>query len=252
MLQDWMIIIRIRWLQHSHQKSGCCCNFPQRQRCNVVAAIHSTHWIRLLDAPCLKPMSTYMPSAIATKLREKAELRLWTQCFASPVGIALPKAATMETAMNWFRNSGRWPAGRCVFTDADFAPSMVTDRPETVRLEERNARYWTFQLEFCILAKPTNPKQTSSYNELNPVWKIAHWLQTPQKGRTQNQERNTASGKVLTVTPRKESLNRPNISGSSGAQLEMETLSATAKAMAQIKQKSSDFEETRCLFCGER
>jgi hypothetical protein len=50
---------------------------------------------------------------------------------ASMVGLAFPRAAKMETAM-----SGLWPTDCCVFKDADSAPSMVTNRPETIQLEK--------------------------------------------------------------------------------------------------------------------
>jgi hypothetical protein len=42
----------------------------------------------------------------------------------------------METTMDGFRNSGLWPVDRYVFTDDDFAPSTVTDRPETIELQK--------------------------------------------------------------------------------------------------------------------
>jgi hypothetical protein len=45
----------------------------------------------------------------------------------------------METAMNGFRNSGLWPVDRRVFTDDDFTPYMVTDRPGTIQLEKQTA-----------------------------------------------------------------------------------------------------------------
>nr|CAD7203152.1 unnamed protein product [Timema douglasi] len=40
------------------------------------------------------------------------------------------RAATMEIAINEFRDSGLWRVDRHVFTDADFAPSAVMDQPE--------------------------------------------------------------------------------------------------------------------------
>jgi hypothetical protein len=75
---------------------------------------------------------SYMASAIATRLREKPRV-------ASLVGVAFPRAATMQTAMNGLWNSGLWPVDRSVVTDDDFAPSLVTDRPETVQLQKPTA-----------------------------------------------------------------------------------------------------------------
>jgi hypothetical protein len=68
-----------------------------------------------------------MASVITAKLREKPGQRLLAEHIASPVGMAFLKAATMETAMNVFRNSGLWRVDRCVFVYDDFTPSMITD-----------------------------------------------------------------------------------------------------------------------------
>jgi hypothetical protein len=45
-----------------------------------------------------------MASAVALKLREKPWQRLPTEHIASLVGMAFPRAATMETTTNVFRN----------------------------------------------------------------------------------------------------------------------------------------------------
>jgi hypothetical protein len=74
-----------------------------------------------------------MASAVATKQREKHGRRQSTEHIASLADMAVPSSATVETAMNRFRNTGLWPVDRFVFTDGDFATSTVTDRPETIK-----------------------------------------------------------------------------------------------------------------------
>jgi hypothetical protein len=76
-------------------------------------------------------------------------------------------------------------------------------------------------------------------------------LQTPQSVRAKSQERNTASGVVLAGIPHKESLNTPNTIGSLGAKPKRKRLFATAKTVAQKKQKLTSAEETCCLVCGK-
>jgi hypothetical protein len=98
-------------------------------------------------------MDSFMPSAIKTKLREKPGQRLSTEHVASLVGTAFPRAATMETAMNCFKNSELWPVDRNVFMDADFAPSMVTHATH--------------------VAKPAIPKENPENNGYIPVEKIS-------------------------------------------------------------------------------
>jgi hypothetical protein len=74
----------------------------------------------------------FIASPISTKLRVK---RLSTEYIEPLVGMAFPRAATTETAMNGFRNRGLWPVDHFVFMDDDFAPSIVTERPETIQLQ---------------------------------------------------------------------------------------------------------------------
>ncbi|KAJ4438232.1 hypothetical protein ANN_14171 [Periplaneta americana] len=62
-------------------------------------------------------------------MRELPGQRLNVQHIASLVGVAFPRAANMQIAMNGFRHTGLWPVDRNVFSEADFAPSLVTDRP---------------------------------------------------------------------------------------------------------------------------
>jgi hypothetical protein len=89
----------------------------------------SMHRMQLLEVMFFNTLTTYMASAIASNLKENSWQRLSTEHIASLVGTEFSKAATMETAMNGFRNRGLWPVDRCVFTDDDFVPSMVTNRP---------------------------------------------------------------------------------------------------------------------------
>jgi hypothetical protein len=49
--------------------------------------------------------------------------------------MVFPDSARMKMAMDWFRNSGLWPADRYVFADVDFVRSLITDRPEMTELE---------------------------------------------------------------------------------------------------------------------
>jgi hypothetical protein len=80
-----------------------------------------------------------MTSVIVTKVREKPGQRLSTEHIASFVGMVFRRATTMESTMNLPGNSRFWFVDLSVFTDDDFAPSMTTDRPETVQLEEPSA-----------------------------------------------------------------------------------------------------------------
>jgi hypothetical protein len=110
-------------------------------------------------------MHHFISSATATKLKDKPGQRL------SLVGMAFPTAATKETAMYGFSNSGLWPVDRNVFTHADFSPSMVTHATHA--------------------ATPETPKQTPGYNGYIPVEKISPLLSNSAQHRGHSQERNT-------------------------------------------------------------
>ncbi|KAJ4440924.1 hypothetical protein ANN_10772 [Periplaneta americana] len=90
---------------------------------------HCTHRLQPLDVSFFKPLNTFMSAAISTKMRELPGQRLNVQHIASLVGVTFPRAANMQIAMNGFRLTGLWPVDRNVFSEADFAPFLVTDRP---------------------------------------------------------------------------------------------------------------------------
>jgi hypothetical protein len=84
---------------------------------------------------------------------------------ASLVDLAFLRATIMETAMNGSRNGGLWSVDRGVFTDDDFAPSMVADRTETIQLKRPTAEgIENFGLSSAHAAEPATPKQTTLYN----------------------------------------------------------------------------------------
>jgi hypothetical protein len=94
--------------------------------------------------------------------------------------------------MNGFRNSVLWPADRFVFTDGDFASSMVTDRPETFQLEKTTATGTEhLSLSSALAAKPSNPKQSTGSNGYIHVEKISSLTSNSQSVRGHSQEGNT-------------------------------------------------------------
>jgi hypothetical protein len=80
-----------------------------------------------------------------------------------------PRAATTETTMNGLRNSRLWPADRFVFTD-DFAPSIVTDRPQTIQLEKATADGIE---NFCLTSAHGAKSATPGHNGYIPIEKIS-------------------------------------------------------------------------------
>jgi hypothetical protein len=100
--------------------------------------------------------------------------------------------------MNGFKNSGLWPVDRNVFTDADFAPSLVTHASH--------------------VAKPAIPKENPANSGYILVEEISPLpSNSAERTRPQSRKKRSASVEVLTGTPHKNSLNGTNIAGSLGA-----------------------------------
>lgn len=55
---------------------------------------------------------------------------------ASLVGKAYLNAATAQNTVQGFKSAGIWLTDRNVFTDADFLPSSLTDRPQVDNINE--------------------------------------------------------------------------------------------------------------------
>ena len=143
-----------------------------------------------------------MSSAISSKLRETPGARLNTQHIPSLVSVAFPRAATMEIAMNGFRHSGLWPVDTNVFSDKDFAPSLVTDQPmENVhRISETSPN---------IIMSNHLRKPSPVSDAIFQVETISPLPSTSATGPRKNSKKRTASGVLLTGTPHKDSLKRP-------------------------------------------
>jgi hypothetical protein len=172
--------------------------------------------------------------------------RLWIEHIASLPG------TTFEKVVNVFRNRGLWSVDRYVFTHDDFAPSIVTDPPETIQAEKPAADgIENFSPSSVYEAKPRIPRQIPDRNGYIPVNNISPLtLHTGEGPRPKSRRKHTASGAGLTRTVHQESLNRSNIAGFSGAKPKTKTLYAERKAVTQ-RIKSHYAEENCCLLCGE-
>ncbi|XP_031328936.1 uncharacterized protein LOC116159965 [Photinus pyralis] len=97
---------------------------------------HCSHRMQPLDVGFMAPLSVYYGQAIKVWLRTNPG-RVVTQFqIAKLFGTAFTKAASMETAMHAFSKPGIWPLNPNVFTDIDFAPSDVTERPTDAEISE--------------------------------------------------------------------------------------------------------------------
>jgi hypothetical protein len=86
---------------------------------------HCTHRMQPLDVAFFKPLKVYYNQACDRWLRNHPGRTITTFQVSELFGEAYAKSATMTTAANGFQKTGIWPCSRDVFTDADFAPSIL-------------------------------------------------------------------------------------------------------------------------------
>lgn len=91
---------------------------------------HCTHRLQPLDVGVNGPFKSYCAKAQDIWLRNNAGKTMSIYEIPGIVKYAWPLAATPSNISNAFRKAGIWPFNPTIFTDDDFAPSYVTDRPD--------------------------------------------------------------------------------------------------------------------------
>ncbi|RUS87413.1 hypothetical protein EGW08_004867 [Elysia chlorotica] len=90
---------------------------------------HCTHKLQPCDKTFFKPLKNAYNTAADNWMLSHPAQRITMFDIAGIFGTAYTKAATMAHAVNGFAACGIWPFNDDMFTDNDFAPSMVTDVP---------------------------------------------------------------------------------------------------------------------------
>ena len=90
---------------------------------------HCSYKLQPLDRVVYGPLKTYVTSRCHAWTRENPEKSLSIYDIPGIAGSELPRATTQHNLIESFRCTGIWPMNRHVFTDRDFAASLVTERP---------------------------------------------------------------------------------------------------------------------------
>lgn len=90
---------------------------------------HCSHRLQPLDVGVYGPFKRYLSSAQDAWMRNNAGKNITIYDIPSIVNSAYPLAMCPNNIINAFKKSGIFPYNRDVFSDIDFAPAYVTDRP---------------------------------------------------------------------------------------------------------------------------
>lgn len=90
---------------------------------------HCSHKLQPLDRSVFGPLKKFVNSACASWMKNHPGSTISIYDIPGIVASSLPHAITPITIMSGFRVAGIYPLNRDIFTEADFLPSYVTDRP---------------------------------------------------------------------------------------------------------------------------
>lgn len=91
---------------------------------------HTTHGLQIADVVFLRPLSNY-DRQITAWLWSNPGVVVTMRQIAEIFGKAFVETCTMPVTVNNFRQSGVRPYDPMVFSESDFAPSLVTNIPRT-------------------------------------------------------------------------------------------------------------------------
>lgn len=92
---------------------------------------HCSHRLQPLDRSAFGPLKKAVNSTCDAWMRNHPGKTMSIYDIPGIVASAMPLALTPSNIQAGFRNTGIYPYNRHLFTELDFAPAFVTDRPET-------------------------------------------------------------------------------------------------------------------------
>ena len=160
---------------------------------------HTTHKIQPLDRTVFSPFKTNYNNAVTNFMisSENAGKPITIYHIAELAGMAYTKAFTPSSIINGFKVCGLYPLNPDIFSEEDFLPSSVTDRP--LRSEDSNP---PTSSQGSLLSTPpksgcTNLKSVSPF-DIMPL---------PKAGpRTNNKPSRKGKACIVTDTPEKKEI----------------------------------------------
>lgn len=175
---------------------------------------HTSHRLQPLDRGVFGPFKKYFNDGADHWMKNHPGKRLTIYDLPSIAKLALPLASTPRNILAGFSCTGIWPFNREIFSEADFAPSTVTDVPLVVEekedvtdgsctTEREQQKTPTRDLERTTLNQTINMPSTSQKGSFSLTPEVIRPL---PKGNIQKSSKGRrAKGKttILTDTPEK-------------------------------------------------
>lgn len=112
---------------------------------------HTSHRLQPLDRTVFGPMKTYFNRAMDNFMRTHPKRSINIYDIGGLTERAFAQSMTVGNITSGFRSTGIYPFNTDIFTDADYVPADVTDRPQTVVNEPND----------LVNAQPSTSQSTS-------------------------------------------------------------------------------------------
>lgn len=121
--------VTLNVIKYARDNGICLLSFPP----------HTTHRLQPLDVGVFGPFKSFCAVSFNDWLTSNPGQTISVKNIPQLTNLPYQKAFTPSNILNSFKKTGLWPLNRLIFSDDDFAPSYVTDRPRpnnTENIEE--------------------------------------------------------------------------------------------------------------------
>lgn len=229
---------------------------------------HCSHKLQPLDVSVFGPFKKYCASAQDTWLRNNPGKTITIYDIPKIVADSLPFAQTSMNIMNGFKKAGIFPYNDKIFTDDEFSPSFVTDRPDPESgRNDRPEQATTQPIQPDPVPSTSTSELEQTSNKENEQIGSSQDSQAfspeivrpfPKAGprKTLTTIRRKRKAAILTDTPEKNALEEEQNKASKKVKkpkknIDKKRKKSVSKKILQSSETESDKDEYTCLVCSE-
>ena len=223
---------------------------------------HCSHKLQPLDRSVYGPLKRLVNNCCDSWMKAHPGVTMTIYDLPGIVKSSLPRAASPGNIQAGFACTGIWPFNRDIFSESDFAPSSVTDRPPPAVTPEVPSsssapspnvatvassvpHRATSPVTPCVVSEPSTSAMDTTFS---PVSIRPHPKAGPRKQTTKGRKRRETA--VLTDTPVKEQLEAEKGRSKTKRKMNFDN-KQKPKPKKQKKQDSSEDENEYCIVCLE-